>query len=52
MLLGKEETGELMSDGVSGGIEKSWSIGIMGVEVVKLKKKERMKGKCVKDENE
>ena len=31
MLLGEEETGELMSDGVSGGIEKSWSVGIMGI---------------------
>lgn len=31
MLLGEEEIGELRSSGVSGGIEKSWSVGIMGV---------------------
>ena len=31
MLLGEEEIGELMFDGVSSGIEKSWSMGIMGV---------------------
>ena len=31
MLLGEEETRELRSSGVSGEIEKSWSVGIMGI---------------------
>ena len=31
MLLGEEETRELRSSGVSGELEKSWSVGIMGI---------------------
>ena len=31
ILLGEEKTRELRSSGVSGEIEKSWSVGIMGI---------------------